>query len=333
MSTTENNKYASGLVFLGMRNLDIVGLSSLVSRVFEVNNRRVSQVRIQSENQATISGDGHLVQLMSEAVATRPEGGNGIQDTDPDAVQPAQEESMIEGALMSLFISIESTGEAHEDNPSIIMAFLAGITEYLSRETQADMIQWLDPNMVLDAQDFSMAMSPQLPLPDTQPEGANDPATRVNLDPVASPQFVPEAPVQARRVHPAERRFPDVDTITDILRSSMSAFEAGAERGSDAFQAHFEATDKSLREVFRLNPEDETTPNAARATTAIRLATWAISLSVAMFALPLAVFLIILNLFRGENLRLAGQAMGLTGLMIPLNASGAFADILTTIAG
>lgn len=331
MSTTENNKYASGLVFLSTRNLDIVGLSSLVSRVFEANNRRVDEIRIASEDQAMIRGDGHLVRMLSKAVPDHCAMGNGTAQVAPEETLRADEAPMVEGAKMSLFISVETIDEAADCNPSVMMAFLAGITEYLSQETKADMVQWLDPNMVLDAQDFSLAMSPQLPIPEGEPVVDN--AAQVEADPVLSPQFVPEEPVHARRIFPAEPRFPDVDTITDVLRTSMSAIETGAEYGSDVFQAHYEAAEIRLREVFRFDPEDDTPPVVAPATTTIRLAAWALSLSVAMFALPLAVFLIILNILRGENLRLAGQVMGVAGLMVPLNSSGAFADILMKIAG
>lgn len=48
----------------------------------------------------------------------------------------------------------------------------------------------------------------------------------------------------------------------------------------------------------------------------LRLATWMITFSVAIFALPVGAALTVINLFKGEDLRLSAQAMAVTGLIV-----------------
>lgn len=49
------------------------------------------------------------------------------------------------------------------------------------------------------------------------------------------------------------------------------------------------------------------------------------SFAVACIALPVGIALVIINLVKGENLRLAGQAAALSGLFVSLQANGATA--------
>lgn len=55
---------------------------------------------------------------------------------------------------------------------------------------------------------------------------------------------------------------------------------------------------------------------SAAATDRLRLATWMMTLTVSIFALPLGAALAIINLFKGEDLRLTAQVMALTGLIV-----------------
>ncbi|QFT96331.1 hypothetical protein FIU85_03365 [Roseovarius sp. THAF8] len=65
--------------------------------------------------------------------------------------------------------------------------------------------------------------------------------------------------------------------------------------------------------------------NIAEETDRLRLSAWLLSLAVACIALPVGVALVIINLVKGENLRLAGQAAALSGLFVSLQANGATA--------
>ena len=58
-----------------------------------------------------------------------------------------------------------------------------------------------------------------------------------------------------------------------------------------------------------------------------------LSISVALFFLPLGILLALVNLLRGEDLRLTGQTLALTGLLVTLNTTGATADVLRILAG
>lgn len=58
----------------------------------------------------------------------------------------------------------------------------------------------------------------------------------------------------------------------------------------------------------------------------VRLSAWFLSISVALLCLPLGVTLAVINMLRGENLRLASQTAALTGTFVSLQASGATAQ-------
>ncbi|MFP4274989.1 MAG: hypothetical protein ACLFRU_08180 [Paracoccaceae bacterium] len=93
-----------------------------------------------------------------------------------------------------------------------------------------------------------------------------------------------------------------------------------------------EAVMTGLRAAFRDAP-DATPAAAAAADEAeippqpLRLAAWAMSLTVAIFSLPVAAALIVLNLGRGEDLRLSAHALALTGLFMTLDHAGALTQV------
>ncbi|MBZ0122476.1 MAG: hypothetical protein K8F31_01155, partial [Roseovarius sp.] len=68
-------------------------------------------------------------------------------------------------------------------------------------------------------------------------------------------------------------------------------------------------------------------------TAPLRLSAWLISFAVALFALPVGVMLLILNLAKGENLRLASQTAALTGTFIALQSYGTMAHAMNTLQG
>ncbi len=63
----------------------------------------------------------------------------------------------------------------------------------------------------------------------------------------------------------------------------------------------------------------------------IRLSAWLLSIAVALLCLPVGVALAVINLFRGENLRLASQTAALTGTFVTLQATGAVAQATQVI--
>lgn len=81
--------------------------------------------------------------------------------------------------------------------------------------------------------------------------------------------------------------------------------------------------DASEEELAELRLETGIVPVEAR------LSTWAVSIAVATVSLPVAVPVIIYNVARGEDMRVASLAMGLAGLFVALDTSGAMAGIMT----
>lgn len=63
----------------------------------------------------------------------------------------------------------------------------------------------------------------------------------------------------------------------------------------------------------------------------LRLAAWAIAGVVAFIALPVAVCLFIINLFRGEDFRLNAHVLSVTGLLVVLQSTGAFAEVVALL--
>ncbi len=62
-----------------------------------------------------------------------------------------------------------------------------------------------------------------------------------------------------------------------------------------------------------------------------RLSAWFMSFSVAILCLPVGVTLMIINLLRGENLRLSSQTAALTGTFVALQSMGSMAQAATVI--
>jgi hypothetical protein len=93
---------------------------------------------------------------------------------------------------------------------------------------------------------------------------------------------------------------------------------------------------RSLRAAF-CEPETEELPDPSAGireeTAPLRLSVWMMTFTLAIFALPVAAGLMVFNLLRGENLRLASQTAALTGLFMSLQASGAMAEAVEMVRG
>ncbi len=101
--------------------------------------------------------------------------------------------------------------------------------------------------------------------------------------------------------------------------------------GSRHYNAHVKAYERHMRAAF-LRPADEAELEALREAEGIipteaRLSTWAVSLSIAVISLPVAAPVMIYNLARGEDFRVASLAMGLAGMFVALDSTGASALI------
>ncbi|WP_090270372.1 hypothetical protein [Thalassovita taeanensis] len=185
-------------------------------------------------------------------------------------------------------------------------------------------VQWLSPDTILDTDEFIKAVTRVMPRRVRNTAQRN--ATR-SKRPVM--QLQPAITASETTVTVDKARFPTVEETTHMLESeykrrlkTIKSPEQGAQNLSDIRAA-----------IYDTGPNVTTAPQSKDQSSTIRLATWMVALTVGVFSLPVAVSLAIINLFRGEDLRLAGQSLALTGLLVTLNASGATAQVLQAITG
>ncbi len=180
---------------------------------------------------------------------------------------------------------------------------LAGIVRTLLNNTEAPFVVWLDHAIRIPRDAFLSAFA------GTASEAA---------------------PVAPRRVtaRPAPSRTRRAAALQDF-RPANGADAPGVLRQDahvKAFDAHLRATllrDASEEEIEALRAETGVLSTQAR------MSTWAVSLAVATVSLPVAVPVLVHNVVRGEDMRVASLAMGLAGLFVALDSSGAMAGIMS----
>ncbi|GAB4293704.1 MAG: hypothetical protein Kow0058_11910 [Roseovarius sp.] len=169
-----------------------------------------------------------------------------------------------------------------------------------------DFIKWVDTDVLVPAADFARAV------------GA-----------------APRRMAPPRRIRPHQRfprkRLPDIEEINEDLQKRL------CEHDPALFSAS--AAGDRLRSVFtegthahrKPAPRDAAADDVETAAP-LRLSAWLISFAVALFALPVGAMLVVINLLRGENLRLASQTAALTGTFIALQSYGAMASAMSALA-
>ncbi|SIS91567.1 hypothetical protein SAMN05421759_10690 [Roseivivax lentus] len=179
---------------------------------------------------------------------------------------------------------------------------LAGITQLLLKNIRAPFVIWLDNDVLLPRDAFLSAFdAPDADAPAVAPR-------RVRARPTASP---------TRRVRAL--RSPAPANAADgpgIVRLDAHV------RAYDAYLRDELCRDASEAELDALRQEAGITPAEAR------MSTWAVSIAVATVSLPVAVPVLVHNVVRGEDMRVASLAMGLAGLFVALDSSGAMAGIV-----
>ena len=177
---------------------------------------------------------------------------------------------------------------------------------YLLASLQAalapDYVQWTDPRAVLTRAEFRAAVANTAAMP-------------------APVRPVPDA------TRPRRNRLPDVEAAYTQLRAKMPGFGKGSaeEARIDALRAAFRDPDPA--EATALAQSDD----IREPTAPLRLSVWMLTLTLGLFALPVAVALAIVNLLRGENLRLAAHTTALTGTFMVLATHGQIAQAANLI--
>lgn len=214
------------------------------------------------------------------------------------------------GAFLSVrLIARDATRTTRFTRDSVLARTLQKLHELLD----PDYVKWTGSDVLLSAADFARA---------------------VGLTP---PRPAADGRIRPRRVT-SHKRLPDIEETNDTLQRRIS----------DQDPAIFgnASTPDRLRKVFTedwIDPDLLAEQAAAEAqardledietTAPLRLSAWLISFAVALFALPVGVMLLILNLAKGENLRLASQTAALTGTFIALQSYGTMAHAMNTLQG
>lgn len=192
--------------------------------------------------------------------------------------------------ILKLRLEKEAGGRATAET------LIAHILTALQAMLAPDYVQWTDPRAVLTRAEFRAAVA----------------------NTAAMPAPIHLAPTAAHR----RKRLPDVETAYAQLRAQMPGFGQGRVEATrlDALRAAFRDPDPA-ETVAMTQPDDIREPTAP-----LRLSVWMLTITLGLFALPVAIGLTIINLLRGENLRLASQTAALTGTFMVLATHGQIAQ-------
>lgn len=190
---------------------------------------------------------------------------------------------------------------------------LARTLQKLYELLDPDFVKWIGADVLLPAPDFARAVGLTV------------------KQPAAGDRILPCRIAGARRL-------PDVEETNACLQRRISDHDPAIFGNA--------AEPDRLRKVFTedwIDPDQLAQQAASEAqarelqdietTAPLRLSAWLISFAVALFVLPVGVMLLILNLAKGENLRLASQTAALTGTFIALQSFGTMASAMTALKG
>lgn len=180
--TTTTTMASAGLIFQGLRDLDIVKIGNRVSNAFEALEENVTGVRILSNDRACISSLNHNVTVS------------------------VLEDHMIDGLpgpaplVLELTISSHDALDGASPHPDTV---LAHALKSLHWTLAADQVKWVTPGAILSSADFVMAT--------TQPE-AVDPLPEPRMSVSRTPSGVVE-----RRYS-----LPNIDETNDQLQDTLT---------------------------------------------------------------------------------------------------------------
>ncbi len=260
---------SAGLVFQGMRDLDIVWIGNRVSNALESLEHSVTGIRILSGDSARVSSRHH------------------------DLIIRIHEDQRLDGrgspVPMLLTLEIDTAGTPPQDGPQGD-TILAHALRSLHRVLAADEIKWSAPGMSLSSADLR---------PNAQP------ANIILLQTKARSTIKRDIPGLI------ERRYtlPPISKTQDLLLQRLSRRDAARPR-----QGHPGGGTGSTMPAASV----QTAPAPAQTSAALRLSAWLISYCVALFALPVGGALLVINLLRGEDLRLSAHALALSGTYLAL---------------
>jgi hypothetical protein len=208
-------------------------------------------------------------------------------------------------------LSVTVTARAGHPASAFARDAVAGqVLRTLYEALRPDHVKWIDTDVLLTSGDFADATG-------------------------VTPARADGAPARARHNGRATA-LPDIEETNAILQQRLT----------DHDPAIFDAlkVPERTRRAFFDTPSDGAFSAASGAGAEIsdadiehavprRLSAWMMALAVAALALPVGVALLLLNLLKGENLRLASQTAALTGTFIGLQAYPATARTIGLLQG
>ena len=289
---TDRKWVSAGLVFLGSRDIDIACAGNRVGNALDALETRVTATNVTSARCCCIETAHHRLRLT-------------LHEDHPL-------EALDEPAALYLSVQVCRTDPDTQVKLSAVRCdtILAHLLRVLHKDLVADYIKWIGARALIPHADFVRATAQ---LDDTTGKRR---ARRTDR------QSSPRSSTSRRRA--AARRLPEIEAHSERLDLILQREAPWAQAPSEQDR---------LRQAYRgIDPEQTRTtgePSAAQdireETPVLRLSAWFMSYAVALFCLPVGVALLIINLLRGENLRLASQAAALTGMFLSLQAAGSMA--------
>lgn len=289
-------KVTAGLVFLGMRNFDIVRIGNRVCAALDRLDEQIAGFRVLSDTTVSLRTAFHALRIEIENDRTLP----GLS-------QPAAH-------FISLTLMRPDPCACEETDLSL--AIMAHALQTLHDALAPDYVQWVEPDALLTSADFRMATTlPEDEMAADYPEVSVAPAV---------------APEQPRR-----ESLPDIEETNDALHARLIEKGSNGDRHSveGALRAVFRDPSESARlqhattGTSQASPEDDIREQTAP----LRLAVWMFTIALGLIALPMALALTVFNLLRGENLRLTSQTAALSGTFVVLQATGSTAQAMQTV--
>lgn len=290
--TYSTHTVTAGLAFMGTQPLDIIRIGNRAGAMLDWLDQPVLKMCTLSDTEICLQTDGFDLTIQIETDRNLP-------TLDRRAAQ-----------FLSLGLNPVGTDDPPEDR--LLLSVVAHLLRVLHGKLSPDYVQWVHPLALLSHAEFLAAITPQNPA-SVQPDPLHDETPQADA---AAPQ-------------PTRSRLPDIEATNQLLQDRLGRDHAGVTAGAPEPTA-------DLRLVFR--DDAQTAPGSGPSDTSIRedsdtlrLAVWMMTITLAIFALPVAASLAVVNLFRGENLRLASQTAALTGLFMSLHVTGATALALQTV--
>ena len=284
----------SGLVFLSMRDIDIVEVGNRVSRAIELLQQRIMQVRITSEARAELRTGTHEIFLSLHSD------------------QPIRGLRVAANVFLAVAVNARAPEDADATTKADIIA--AYLLRTLNKMLMADFLTWGAERKPIKGRDFMQATS-----------ALEDPGRLIAITAPLEQILEPKPRRKKTRQAAALQSIEDCRNRLDLELVQASAWCHAAEDQIGVRHA--------LRDLNEVAEAEAPVPRAPKdgydiseATPILRLSAWFMSMAVALLCLPLGCILVIINLLRGENLRLASQAAALTGTFISLQTFGAMAQ-------